>query len=69
MIIYYASSGVNFIQKGCDFMARRSRESLSTSFFHVIVQGINKEYIFERDGYNWGQSLIALRNIEKNKFK
>lgn len=30
-------------------MARRSRESLSTSFFHVIVQGLNKEYIFEQN--------------------
>lgn len=50
-------------------MPRRARENLNTSFFHVIVQGINKEFIFARDGYNWGLSLIALRNIEKNKFK
>ena len=29
----------------------RSRSSLGTSFFHVIVQGINKEYIFDKEEY------------------
>ena len=28
-------------------MSRRPREFLNTSFFHVMSQGINKEYIFE----------------------
>ena len=32
-------------------MTRRIRESLNTSFFHVIVQGVNKEYIFKKDYY------------------
>ena len=32
-------------------MPRRARENLNTSFFHVIVQGINKEFIFEKDQY------------------
>lgn len=32
-------------------MPRRSRESLHTSFFHVIVQGVNKEFIFKKDKY------------------
>lgn len=32
-------------------MARRARTNMNTSFFHVIVQGINKEYIFEKDKY------------------
>ena len=50
-------------------MPRRARESFNTSFFHVIVQGVNKEFIFARDGYNWGLSPIAISNIEKNKFK
>ena len=32
-------------------MPRRAREKLNTSFFHVIVQGVNKEYIFEKEIY------------------
>ncbi len=32
-------------------MPRIARKSLDTSFFHVIVQGINKEYIFYKDSY------------------
>lgn len=30
-------------------MPRISRESLSSSFLHVMVQGINKEYIFKKE--------------------
>lgn len=30
-------------------MARLSRNSIKSNFFHVMVQGINKEYIFEDD--------------------
>lgn len=32
-------------------MPRISRKCYSTSFFHVIVQGLNKEYIFKNDRY------------------
>ena len=32
-------------------MPRIAREDLSASFFHVIVQGINKEYIFNKELY------------------
>ena len=32
-------------------MPRRARKNLSTSFFHVITQGINKEYIFNKESY------------------
>lgn len=32
-------------------MPRIARKSMDTSFFHVIVQGINKEYIFYKDRY------------------
>ena len=32
-------------------MSRRARQNLRTSFFHVIVQGINKESIFKKDQY------------------
>lgn len=32
-------------------MPRLARECLETSFFHVMVQGINKEYIFKNERY------------------
>ena len=32
-------------------MPRRARRSLETCFFHVIVQGINREYIFKKEEY------------------
>ena len=32
-------------------MPRVARSKLQTSFFHVMVQGINKEYIFNTEVY------------------
>ena len=32
-------------------MGRIARQYLETSFFHVMVQGINKEYIFKNERY------------------
>lgn len=32
-------------------MSRIARQDLCTSFFHVMVQGINKEYIFKKERY------------------
>lgn len=32
-------------------MPRIARNCLDTSFFHVMVQGINKEYIFKNNRY------------------
>ena len=32
-------------------MPRKARKNSNTSFFHVITQGINKEYIFNKDTY------------------
>lgn len=32
-------------------MPRKSRNNLSTNFFHIMVQGINKEYIFSKPFY------------------
>lgn len=34
-----------------DCMPRAARKYLETSFFHVMVQGINKEYIFKNERY------------------
>ena len=42
-------------------MARKARENLETSFFHVMVQGINKEYIFKKERYI-RQYINLLRN-------
>lgn len=28
-------------------MARIRKKNINTSFFHIMVQGINKEYIFD----------------------
>lgn len=44
--------GVKYKKKeGLIYMSRRARQNLRTSFFHVIVQGINKESIFKKDQY------------------
>ena len=32
-------------------MPRMARKNLETSFFHIIVQGINKNYIFDNKDY------------------
>lgn len=48
-------------------MPRRARESLSTSFFHVIVQGLNKEYIFEKDVFK-DKYFKLLKNVY-NKYE
>ena len=44
-------------------MPRIARSNLGTSFFHVIVQGINKEYIFNKEEYI--EKYLEL--INKNK--
>ena len=50
MKVFHASSGANYkFKRGSDIMPRRARKDLHTSFFHVIVQGVNKEYIFENN--------------------
>ena len=47
-------------------MPRRSRESLNTSFFHVIVQGVNKEFIFSKETYK--EKYLKLLKAAKSKF-
>lgn len=46
-------------------MPRRAREKLNTSFFHVIVQGVNKEYIFEKEIYKKKFFNLLKENKEK----
>lgn len=48
-------------------MPRKSRECLDTSFYHIIVQGIKKEYIFNSKVNI--EKYIELLISEKEKFK
>lgn len=47
-------------------MPRIARKSLGTSFFHVIVQGINKEYIFYQKEYI--EKYLELINKHKENY-
>lgn len=44
-------------------MARKSRNYIKSSFFHVMVQGINKEYIFNTD-IDKKEYLKIMKNTE-----
>lgn len=44
-------------------MPRNARKQNNTSFFHVMLQGINKEYIFEKDIFK--NQYIKFMNKEK----
>lgn len=48
-------------------MSRIPRKSLDTSFFHVIVQGINKEYIFCKELYI--KEYLKFLNMYNKKYK
>lgn len=48
-------------------MARCPRNFYETSFFHVIVQGLNKEYIFEKKNYM--SKYLQLLTKYKEEFK
>ena len=47
-------------------MGRKARKSYETSFFHVIVQGIKKEYIFKKNHYI--EQYIKLMNKYESEF-
>lgn len=48
-------------------MPRRARKDLDASFFHVIVQGLNKEFIFIKDEYKI--KYLKLLKCEKNNYE
>ena len=50
-------------------MPRIARQSLGTSFFHVMVQGINKEYIFEEGRYIKRYIELMKQNLENMNVK
>ena len=48
-------------------MPRKPREFFNTSFFHVMSQGINKEYIFEEKSYKNKYLKLLFENTNNNK--
>ena len=50
-------------------MPRIPRKNYNTSFFHVMVQGINKEYIFDKDIYKEKYMDLMYKYIEKYNIK
>lgn len=54
-----------FLFLGGNIMPRLARKNLETPFVHVIVQGVNKEYIFNNDEYI--EKYLSI--INKNKVK
>ena len=50
-------------------MPRLARNALETSFFHIIIQGINREYIFENKEYIEKYLYLLKLNNETEKFK
>ena len=61
-------------------MPRIARKYLESSFFHVIMQGINKEFVFRKDDYKERylqliykykneMSTIFCKNLPKFSFK
>ncbi len=50
-------------------MPRIARQYLETSFFHVMVQGINKEFIFKNDRYINRYLQLIRKNLNKENLK
>lgn len=50
-------------------MPRKPREFFNTSFFHVMSQGINKEYIFEEKSYKNKYLKLLFENANNNKLE
>ena len=47
-------------------MPRIARNSIETPFLHVMVQGVNKEYIFNNDKYIKMYLELVEKIIENN---
>ena len=50
-------------------MPRYSRKSLCGNFFHVIVQGLNKEYIFYEKSYKEKYKQLLIKECESSNIK
>lgn len=56
-------------QKGEMLLPRLSRQNLTTLYFHVIVQGINKEYIFNQKEMLEKYKSLLKENTRESKTK
>lgn len=50
-------------------MPRIARKDYDTSFFHVMIQGINKEYIFNEDNYKKKYIELMYKYLKKYNVK
>ena len=50
-------------------MPRIARKDYNTSFFHIMIQGINKEYIFNKDRYKEKYMELMNKYLEKYAVK
>lgn len=64
MVYYVKGERKDVGQKGC-VMSRESRQTIKSSFFHVMVQGLNKEYIFNSNI----DKKVYLKNIKNIKLQ
>lgn len=58
--------GVNIIRKDWFVMPRTARKYLESSFFHVIIQGIKKEFVFKKEEYK--ERYLQLIYKYKNEY-
>ena len=50
-------------------MPRKARKDLETSFFHIMVQGINREYIFERNECKEKYKSLLIKYMDEYEVK
>lgn len=50
-------------------MPRLARKYIESSFIHIIVQGINREYIFQKNSFKEAYLNILKKNISKTNIK
>lgn len=50
-------------------MPRLARKNIESSFIHIIVQGINKEYIFKKSSFKDAYLSILKKNISQTDIK
>lgn len=60
---------LNFISKGGFCMPRVPRKDLNSNYFHVIVQGIEKKYVFEHIKYKQKYKELLMTKAEESKVK
>ena len=66
--MYYWYYRAIFILKGGIFIPRIARKDLNTPFLHVMVQGVNKEYIFYKQEYIEKYIKIIKENYDNYNF-